>query len=303
MKTTTNVKKGIGLAVIAIVAVILVAAAGAAVYFLSTQGPSQSTTKSTTAGATSTTGTQQSSTTTKTSTTTTNVPGGTTTTQTSSTSSTISTTATSAQTSSATAAPLVINGAANVLGNFSQMHVQYSSYNSSESNTADVSFFTVGHPVVNGIQTTEVNETLASSGTSGNSTTSFLMYFDHNWNITMVTVSGYNFTGPQAQAFSFAFYGFFTMFGTYSSIWTDYYSDFSVVSTGPQTFGSVTMQVTTYSANSIAYQGVQYGSFSLSVGQIPNTGFSMMTKWSSTVSYSSGSSYTATYELISATRA
>ncbi len=298
MKIQTNLRKGIAPAVLAVVVVIIVAAAGISVYFLYGQGPAQTTTTSQT-GASSTTGTQSSSTSaTATGQTSTNVPGGTTTPTT-----TTSTTGGSTQTTSTGVAPLVMSGAAIVLGNFSQMHVKYSAHNSTYSDNVDIAYFTVGHPLVNGIQTTEVNQTMVYTGTSSNSSTSFLLYFDHNWNITMVTVSGMNFTGAQAQAFSYVFYGFFTMFGTYTTLWTDYYTDFNTVSTAQQTFGSVTMQVTTYSASSIAYMGVVYGSFSLSIGKIPNTNFSMLTNWSSTVTYTTGSSVTGTYELISATRA
>lgn len=284
--------RGISTAVIAVIVVAIIAVAGAGAYFALSGGSSSS-------------GTTESSSTTGTTTTT--VSSGTSNSETHSTASASSTSTSStagpSTTSTTGVVPSVAFSTANVLGNFSQMDVRYSTSNSTYSSGAEFSFFTVGHPVVNGISTTEVNMSFESTGGASNSSTSFLLYFDHNWNVTMATVGGYNFTGIQASSFTYAFYGFFSFFSTYSTIWTQYSTDFSTVSSGSQTFGSVTMDVTTYSASSITYLGTAYGSFTISIGHIPNTNFSMLTKWSANATSAGGSSGTVSYELVSATRA
>ncbi|HKT21038.1 MAG TPA: hypothetical protein VJR06_00235 [Nitrososphaerales archaeon] len=285
-----KVRKGFGTAaIIAVVLAIIVVAAGASYYYLAVQGPSPTSTTKTT---TSSTGGQQSSTTSQASSQTTTT-----------TAATSATTTSAASTTSQQAPPTMVGTPANALGNFSQMEVRYTAQNSSYSSSVDFAYFTVGHPVVGGTPTTEVNMTISSSGSSGNSSTSYLLYFDGNWNVTQVTVSGMNFTGPQAQGFAFAFYGFFSLFGTYSTVWTNYYTDLQFTGTAPKTFGSITMDVSTYTANSLTYLGYAYGSVSVSIGKISGTNLALLTNWDAHVTLSDGTTYTATLDLISATRA
>jgi hypothetical protein len=189
------------------------------------------------------------------------------------------------------------------MGNFSQMDIKYSVFNATYSNSEEIAYFTVGHPLANGVQTTEVNVTMVLAGMSENSSNYVLIFFDSNWNATMVSVQGgYNVTGPAAQAYASAFFTFFSLFNNYADIWSGYYTGFTATSSGQQTFGNLHMQVTTYSGSSIAYLGYAFGSVSISIGQVPNTNFTMLTNLNAQYSYGA-SSTTVTIELISATQA
>lgn len=174
-----------------------------------------------------------------------------------------------------------ISNSRNLFGNFTQMTMKLASENKSSGtvNNATWSFNVVGKTTINGTQMTIVNYTLTSTGeSSGNY--SAIFYYNSDWNVTMVTMEGQNYTGTMAGAFTGLFSVMFVSFFSYQQEYAanqNIFSQFVKVSTQSQNFGSLTMQVTTYTASNIVTANATIQSASIGIGQIPNTNLSMLT--------------------------
>jgi hypothetical protein len=288
----TKEKKAISTIILVAVIVVIVAIAGAGTYYVLTLSPSSSTTQSTTNSQQTTSSSHSSS---------------------SSSSSAVSQTSSSSQASTSlsttTSANLplsAISNTKNLFGNFSQMTMMFSSENKSSGvvYNATWSFHVMGTATINGTQLRIVNYTLSSTGqSSGNY--SAIFYYNPDWNVTMITMEGQNYTGTMANAFTGLFSVMFVSFFSYQQEYAanqNIFSQFVQVSTHSQNFGGVTMQVTTYTASNIVTANATIQSASLGIGQIPNTALSILTYVHFDESVGS-QQLSYTLALISATRA
>ena len=278
---------GISTAVLAAIIVVVVAIAAVGGYYLLTLPTS--TTQPTTSQTSTSTSTQQTQT------------------QTSTQQSSSSSIATSSSATNTTTGPPLnlINSAQNLLGNFSQMTMRFSAQNSSTGPVLNAtwSFHVVGKATINGSALTIVNYTITSSGES-QANFSALVYYNPNWNITMVTMNGANYTGVIASTFIGAFSVMFTSFFSYENQFLanqTLFSRFVQQKTSSQTFGNLTMQVTTYTVAGIAIANASISNASIGIGKIPNTNLSMLTYFHVEETLA-GTQHSYTLELVSATR-
>jgi len=280
LQFTLHSRKGISAAVIVVVAIIIVAIAGVAGYFLLTQ-PASVTSQANTGGPSTT------------------YSSPTTSAMMSETTGSI--TATSAATS---VNPLYLpTNSTQIFKLFSAMTIQLSS-TSSSSNQPEVftmGFQKVGSKVVNKVPTTEYNFTYSSSTGSNSSIT---LFYASNGTVISASVGGTMFNGTEASSFTAGTLYVFNVFLGYNGYFQNpaYYSELAPTGTSTQTFGSVTMDVTSYTASAVTFGGNQYGSVSVSIGKLPGTNYSMVVYFKATGTTSQGTG-TGTFQLISATPA
>ncbi len=182
-----------------------------------------------------------------------------------------------------------------LLGNFSQMTVQFSDTSTtttSNSPPITISYVVLGHYVINSTQLTAANFT--SNDGSGQDNSSAILWFDPQGNATMVTTGGANYTGTFAQVYAYAFSFYFTLFfGDASNLANSYSQLTNAVNQGSQSFGSTQLNVVSYTWN---YFGGE--SATLQVGNLPGTSLYLVTKWEITGGGSGGS-----WQVISLTKA
>jgi hypothetical protein len=197
-----------------------------------------------------------------------------------------------------------------LVGNFSQMTILYSTNSAgggqNSAGNSTVSFAVVGHPTVSGTSTTEVNFTLStsSSGGGGSTNQTALAYLDGSGSVVLLTMQGQNFTSQEAQAVGSALTAPFTAYLSYSDFPVTYQSAFvNFHSSGPttQTYGHLTMPVTTYTATSAALGGFN-GQVTLQIGQPPGKHFQMLAGLTESGTQA-GTTFDLTMKLISATLA
>lgn len=260
-----------------IVAIIIVAIAGVAGYFLLTQ-PSSVTTQ-------------------------TNVGGPSTTYYSQTTSAMMS--ETTAATSAATSVnPLYLpSNSTQIFTLFSAMKIQLSGSSSSSNGTQTetMAFQKVGTKNIGNIATTEYNFTY-SSGKGENS--SLALFYASNGTVVSVLSDGTMLNGTTARYASVGVLEIFNIFFNYNGYFQNpaYYSELTPTGTSTQTFGQVTMDVTSYTASAVAFNGNQYGSVSVSIGKLPGTNYSMVVYFKATGTSTEGTG-TGTFQLISATPA
>jgi hypothetical protein len=313
-------KKNSGIAPVAIivVVVIIIAAVGVAAYVaLSTPSSNASSTVTTsslqtatssgnslTTGATGTTSVPPPVTTTSSSSSsTTSTPSSTTT------ASSQSTTSSTTQSVSTTTGNLgYFANVKDLIGNFSQMSIMISSSNSSGTTLNEsLSYYVVGTPTINGSQLTEVNFTFtghqAESQSGGN--VSLIIFYNSNGNITLLEENGQNLTGTYAQFGAFVVLPFNLFLSYQQGILKNFsaYANFQNQGTTTETYGHLTLPVTTYTANNFAYQNFTASSATIKLGHLPNSNLEILTLISVTGATGSGVSGTEnfSYGLISAT--
>jgi hypothetical protein len=190
-----------------------------------------------------------------------------------------------------------------IFGLFSAMTIQLSATSSSSNQTegTTMSFQKVGSEVVNGVPTTEVNFTY-SSNTGSNS--SIALFYASNGTVVSASVGGMMFNGTNARPISSGVLDIFNLFLGYNGYFQNpaYYSQLAPTGTSTQTFGQVTMDVTTYTATSVTFGGNSYGSVTVSIGKLPSSNYSMVVYFKASGTTAQGSG-TATFQLISATPA
>jgi len=281
MQFMLHSRKGVSAAVVVIVAIIIVAVAAVAGYFLLTQ-PTSVTTQTNGAGGATTTYSQP-------------------TTSAMMSETTGATTATSAATS---VNPLYLpSNSTQIFSLFSAMTIRLSGTSSSSNGTQTetMAFQKVGTKNFGNVATTVYNFTYSSQTGSNESIT---LYYASNGTVVSASVGGTMFNGTYAQSFSSAVLGIFNVFLGYNGYFQNptYYSELTPTGTSTQTFGQVTMDVTSYSASAVTFNGNEYGSVSVSIGKLPGSNFSMVVYFSATGTTSKGTG-TGTFQLISATPA
>lgn len=277
--------------------VIVVVAAGGAYYAL-TLGPSSQTTTS------SSTQSTQTSTTLPSSSSSTLVSSTTSHSTTPSSSSSVTQTSTSSSTKT-NASLSYFQSAPELFGNFSQMKLQFDSVYQGTTSNSTIEFVVVGTPVINQTRLTEVNYTFTSIDSTGSSNSTAILYYDSNWNVTLATIEGQNFTGTIANAFTNVYTGIFAAFFTFQyqyALSESFFGQLHIQNTGPQTFGNTVMQVTTYTATNVFYGNETIASALIKIGSLQGTQFGMLVGLHVIGSDPTGP-FTYNWQLVSATRA
>jgi hypothetical protein len=197
--------------------------------------------------------------------------------------------------------PEPISTATALFGNFTQLSIQFAFDNGTQVTNSTYSFSVAGHPTVNGTTLTEVNYDVSSSNGNG---TALTVYYDSNYTAVMVTIGGQNLTGFSAEiggsfllVYTELFPNLQSEIGLNSSAMLSY---FKMDGTSTQTFGNLKMDVTTYTLSNFNYSGNVINNAAISIGQIPGSTFSMVTSLRSSFT-TNGTSYTISFELVSAT--
>jgi len=276
-------RKGVSAAVIVVVAVIIVAIAAVAGYFLLTQ-PASVTTQSNGTYPQSSTSAMMS--------------------ETSAMSSAMSSGATTAMSETTSVNPLYLpSNSTQIFSLFSAMTIRLSgtSSTSNGTQTETMAFQKVGTKNIGNLATTVYNFTYSSKSGSNESIT---LYYASNGTVVSASVGGTMFNGTDARGFSSAVLGIFNVFLGYNSYFQNpaYYSELTPTGTSTQTFGQVTMDVTSYTASAVTFNGNEYGSVSVSIGKLPGSNLSMVTYFNASGTTSQGTG-TGTFQLISATPA
>ena len=147
-----------------------------------------------------------------------------------------------------------------LLGNFSQLKFNYvlnSSIPSQDTN-ASISYHMVGHPVINGTTLTEYDFVLSTYGASQSSSNSSFVYYNSQGNIALATINGDNLTGANTAFANFVFLPFNILlnFQQYFFGNSTVFSSFATSgSSTTESFGNLTMPVTTYHGTNKHYQG------------------------------------------------
>ena len=168
-----------------------------------------------------------------------------------------------------------------------------------------IEYFIVGTPLINGTRLTEVNYTFVTTGSTGSSNSSAILYYDSNWNVTLATLNGQNFTGSIANAFTNVYTGIFAAFFTFQSQYalnTGFFGQLQFQNVGPQTFGKTVMQVSTYTATNVVYGNETITSATVAIGAIQGTDLGMLVGLHVVGSDPTGP-FTYNWNLVSATRA
>ena len=196
-----------------------------------------------------------------------------------------------------------------LLGNFSQLKFNYllnSSIPSQDTN-ASISYHIVGHPVINGTTLTEYDFLLSTYGESQSSSNSSFVYYNSQGNVVLATINGDNLTGANTAFVNFVFLPFNILlnFQQYFFGNSTVFSSFATAgSSTTETFGNLTMPVTTYHGTNIHYQGYVAQNMIVKVGRPPGSDYSLTTYVSLQGETSSGENNQdiLTVNLITATR-
>jgi hypothetical protein len=191
------------------------------------------------------------------------------------------------------------------------MSLQLSESNSSSTAINEtLQYNVVGTPTINGSQVTEVNFTFTSIATtttqsSGNNV-SLIIFYNSLGNITLVQEGGQNITGVQAAFAGFVVLPFNLFLGYQQGILKNFtsYANFQNQGTATETYGHLTLPVTTYTASNFTYQNFTATSATFKVGHLPNSNLDILTLISITGATGAGVSGTENiqYGLVSATQ-
>jgi hypothetical protein len=209
----------------------------------------------------------------------------------------------------------------NLFGNFSEMSVFFntsvssagnvpgSTTNANLSEVIDGSYSLIGARTINGTNFTLVSLDLSLAFLGFSENESGTIYFDPSWNVTLLSIGGYNISGSQASQVGGELMIFFELPFVYSTFETDLIHAQPVLNEINQTtatFGNVTMQVTNYNVtaptnsslissltsssgcSSINMSSFSYSGYSiLQMGKIPSSDISIMTEmlYHSSVAY------------------
>jgi len=167
---------------------------------------------------------------------------------------------------------LVVTTMKELLGNFSQMRIDYVVNSSipSQNVNASISYSLLGRPSINGTMLTEYDFTVSTYGDSGSqSSNSSLIYYNLQENVVLATIDGKNFTGANTAYASFLLLPFsiFLNFQKYFFENTSVFSNFVTVNSTAESFGNLTMPVTTYQGGNIHYENDIVQNMTVKVGQ------------------------------------
>ena len=196
-----------------------------------------------------------------------------------------------------------------LMGNFSQMTFDYVVNSSipSQNANASISYSMVGRPTINETILTEYDFAFSTYGESGSQTSnSSLVYYNLQGNTVLVTINGQNFTGSNTAYADFLLLPFniFLDFQKYFFENASASSSFTTVSSSTESYGNLTMPVTTYQAAQIHYQNEIARNMTVKVGQPPGKDFELTTFVSIQSATSEGNSQgSLVVDLTSATEA
>ena len=185
------------------------------------------------------------------------------------------------------------------------MKLRFDAVYKGDISNSTIEYFIVGTPLINSTRLTEVNYTFATTGSTGSSNSSAILYYDSNWNVILATLDGQNFTGSIANAFTNVYTGIFTAFFTFQSQYalnTGFFGQLQFQNVGPQTFGNTVMQVSTYTATNVVYGNESITSATVAIGAIQGTDLGMLVGLHVIGSDPTGP-FTYNWNLVSATRA
>ena len=174
--------------------------------------------------------------------------------------------------SNMTNSSLVMTTMKELLGNFTQMTIGYvlNSSVSSQNANASLSYSIIGRPEINGTALTEYDFTFSTYSDLGlQSSNSSLIYYNLQGNIVLATIDGMNFTGSNTAYANFLLLPFsiFLNFQKYFFENASVFSSFTIVSSSSESFGNLTMPVTTYRAANIQYENDIVQNMTVKVGQ------------------------------------
>jgi len=160
--------------------------------------------------------------------------------------------------------------------------MMYSFGNSTNVQNETLSYNVVGTPTINGSQFTEVNFSFTGSGSesSQGQNLTILAFLNPQGNVTIADYNGQNFTGVEAAAFSGAIVLPFSIFISYQQgLLRNFsqYANFQNTGTSQETYGHLTLPVTTYTATSFTYQNFTATSATIKVGHLPNSNLDITT--------------------------
>jgi hypothetical protein len=178
----------------------------------------------------------------------------------------------------------IITSFKDLIGNFSQMTVEYES----SAGNLTLSYKVLGTYMINSTQLTETNFTAIN--TSENS--SALLWFNPLGNITMVTYQGVNYTGSAIISASAVYVSAFLSMVDSAQTYLSDFSQANLVGSGIQTFGATELQVWSYTWT---FGSVSYN---FHVGNLQGTQIYLITYYQLSAAGS-----TDTFQLISLTKA
>ncbi|MDA4129723.1 MAG: hypothetical protein OK457_03025 [Thaumarchaeota archaeon] len=161
-----------------------------------------------------------------------------------------------------------------LIGNFSQMEIQYSFGNASQTSNETIQYHVVGHPTINGSMLTEVNVTFFGMAVESQQASNLtaLIFYNAAGNITLAQENGQNLTGSMA-----AFAGFIVLpFNLFLNYQTGFLKNFSAYAnfqnqgTATETLGQLSLPVTSYTATQFTYQNFTATSATIKIGHLPN---------------------------------
>jgi hypothetical protein len=177
-----------------------------------------------------------------------------------------------------------------LLGNFSQMTVEY---NESGQANSTFSYDVVGHPIINSSQFTEVNFTVTS--TNNPSPSSVILWYDSNGNATMITQNGYNYTSSTYGNID-ALYASAFQIGFLNPTNLNVLAQSTNMGSSAQTLGSTQLNVVSYNWN-VPYSSGE--TWSIHIGNVPGTSLYVLTYYV----ISSGGNEQLGFEVLSLSRA
>jgi hypothetical protein len=193
-----------------------------------------------------------------------------------------------------------------MFGNFSQMEFTYNSNFSGYTDNGTLCYNVLGYNLTNqsnGIQLSVVNITYSSESSGGvTSSENYLVYYNSTWGETDVTVSGANVTGTYGEAIAQGLTAYFQDIFLYQNpfVNANLLSQLAQGSSAVQTFGSVSLNVTTYTGSNLPDDGNTITSMQVNVGQVHNLEMFLVTYLTESYTGSSGSGSYG-FQLVSAT--
>src|SRR5579872_3123412 len=180
-----------------------------------------------------------------------------------------------------------------LLGNFSQMSIffnvsskvngsQFGTISNNSSELISGSYFTIGTRSINGSTFTLVGINLELSSSTTTENESGTIYFDPNWNATVIDLNGFNLTGSLASTFGGTLMIFFELPFLYTTLESAFLQGTQVlheVNQTSATFGNVTMNVTNYNArisstNSTSTLAIDCGV--MTAAQVSSSGYALL---------------------------
>lgn len=153
----------------------------------------------------------------------------------------------------------------------------------------------------NNLPLTLVNFTVNGVVAGKNQSSSTLIYYNYTWSPLVVTQQGNNETGYLAQYAEFDETLYFNLMFSFGN--TTMTAGALDNGTLLQSFGHLSMNVTTYTIPGVSVNGTSFTDMIFSVGQVPGTNLELVTYAYIGNEVISGQNYgTITLELVSATR-